>query len=531
MRDRMMGALGRARETFSDFTVGQKAVAVIGTAALLIGAVMVFRWVSTPSYAPLYSDLSGSDASAVVDELDAEGVSYKLTNGGSTIMVPKSDVYSTRIALNGKGLPSSDAGGYSLLDNQSLSTSDFQEQTDFKRAMEGELDKTIEAMDGIDTAVVHLALPEKQVFAEQQDPATASVLVATTPGVTLSSEQVQAIVHLVASSIDGLDPNQVTVTDSAGNVLAMPGQDDVAGGGLTGNRYDQVEQFENDMQGEVQQMMDTVFGPGNSKVTATADLDFDHATIESRTYTVPKDLTALSESKSSETYTGPGAGGTAGGGVVGPDGQMDPSAVPSGSDSAYENKSSTRDNAVDQTVEHRETAPGSVKSLHIGVVVDTAAAAGHDMDEVSDLIRDSIGIDRKRGDTIEATQMAFDHSAAEEAQAELEAAQKAKADAAKKTMYRNIAIGGGIALLVLLAWAQARRRAKAREQATSYVVEQLRADAAARAPIEPPAPAVAALEAVEETEEDRVRDELIALVERQPEDVAALLRGWLVEPR
>ena len=530
MRDRMMGALGRARETFSDFTVGQKAVAIIGTAALLIGAVMVFRWVSTPSYAPLYSDLSGTDASAVVDELDSEGISYKLTNGGSTIMVPKSDVYSTRIALNGKGLPSSDAGGYSLLDNQGLSTSDFQEQTDFKRAMEGELDKTIEAMDGIDTAVVHLALPEKQVFSDQQDPATASVLLATTPGVTLSPEQVQAVVHLVASSIDGLDPNQITVTDAAGNVLAVPGQNDMTGGGVTGNRYDQVEQFENDMQGEVQQLLDTVFGPGNAKATVTADLDFDHSTIESRTYDVPKVITPLSESKSSETYTGPGAGSAAGG-VVGPDGQMDPSAVPSGSDSAYKNQSVTRDNPIGTTVEHRETAPGSVKSIHIGAVVDTAAAAGHDMNEVSNLIRDSFGVDRKRGDTIEATQMAFDHSAADEAQKELEAAQQAKADAAKKTMYRNIAIGGGIALLVLLAWAQARRRAKAREQATSYVVEQLRADAAARAPIEPAAPAVAALEAVEETEEDRVRDELIALVERQPEDVAALLRGWLVEPR
>ncbi|HWJ81096.1 MAG TPA: flagellar basal-body MS-ring/collar protein FliF [Nocardioides sp.] len=533
MRDRMIGALERARDTFTSFTTGQKVVAIVGTAALLIGGFMVFRWVSTPSYAPLYSDLTGSDASAVVDELTSEGVPYKITNGGSTIMVPSSDVYSTRISLSGKGLPASSGGdgtGYSILDSQGLSTSDFQEQTDFKRAMEGELDNTIEAMDGVNTAVVHLAIPEKQVFADQQDPATASVLIDTTPGVTLSEEQVQAIVHLVASSIDGLDPNNVTVTDSAGNVLAMPGQDGV-NGGIAGDRYDQVQQFQNSMQAQVQQMLDTVFGPGNAKATVTADLDFDHSTIESRTYTVPKDPTALSESKSSETYTGPGGAGTAGGGVVGPDGQMDPTTTGAGGDSAYENKSSTRDNAIDQTVEHRETAPGSVKSIHIGAVIDEAAAAGRDPSAVSDLIRDAIGIDRKRGDTIEVTTMAFDRTAADAAQQELADAAKAKADAAKQRLYRNIAIGGGIALLILLAWAQGRRRAKAREQATTYLVEQLRADAAARAPIEAPAPAMAALEAAEESEDDQVRDDLLALVERQPEDVAALLRGWLVEPR
>src|SRR5690606_34119340 len=122
----------------------------------------------------------------------------------------------TRIKMNGQGLPTGSDGGYSLLDDQSLSTSESQERTNFKRAMEGELSKTIEAIDGVDTAVVHLAIPEEKVFSDEQKPTTASVLVDTVPGADLDDDQVQSVVHLVASSIDGLDPKNVTVTDTTG---------------------------------------------------------------------------------------------------------------------------------------------------------------------------------------------------------------------------------------------------------------------------------------------------------------------------
>src|SRR6478736_542243 len=170
MKQNFDRTLTRLRTTFMSLTLGQRMVAVVGTAALLLAAFMVFRWVSTPNYAPLYSNLAAEDASAVVDELTAEGVPYELADGGSTIMVPRDKVYSTRITLSGQGLPANTSeGGYSLLDDQNMSTSDFQEQTDFKRAMEGELAKTIEAINGVNTAVVHLALPPAKVFADEQD--------------------------------------------------------------------------------------------------------------------------------------------------------------------------------------------------------------------------------------------------------------------------------------------------------------------------------------------------------------------------
>jgi flagellar M-ring protein FliF len=201
-------------------------------------------------------------------------------------------------------------------------------------------------------------------------------------------------------------------------------------------------------------------------------------------------------------------------------------------DSKYEKSSETSDNAVDTTVEHRETAPGSVRNLHVGVVLDAAAARSIDPNEIQGLVASSIGIDAERGDTVQVSTLPFDRTAEKAAAAELAAAKKADANAEQWTLIRNSGLVVLIGLILLLAWIKGRRRAKARAEATSYVVEQLRQDAldraAAEAAIEP-SPAALALESMEHAESDEIRDELAALVERQPEDVAALLRGWLVE--
>lgn len=526
MQQKLQGYLTRGRDTFAAFTAGQKVVAIIGTAALLIAAFMVFRWVSAPSYAPLYSNLSGEDASAVIEELDAQGIPYEITGGGGTIMVPRADVYSTRIALSGEGLPSSSEGGYAVLDNNSLSTSESQERTNYKRAMEGELAATIEAIDGVKTAVVHLAIPEKQVFSDEQDPTTASVLVATSAGATLDDEQVQAMVHLVSSSIEGLDPKDVTVSDSSGMLLTTDSTDGTSGAAST--RAKQVEAYQDSMQSKIQAVLDRIVGPGNSTATVTADLDFDKSVVNSREYTAADDVPPLSETTNSETYSGNGETDTTGG-VVGPDGEMDPTTETDGAND-YANESATRDNAVNETVERRESAPGKVNSLHIGVVLDATAAAAIQPEVIEDQIRAAAGIDLERGDTIDVSALPFDRSAQEAAAAEIAAAEAADAAAGRKDLYRNLGIAGGIALMLLLAWFQARRRAAARAEATSYLVEQLKLDQASRAP-ELESPALAALETAENEEEESMREELIALVEKQPDDVAALLRGWLVEPR
>ena len=530
MRNQVAGALTRMQRTFASFTAGQKVTAVIGAAALLVAGFITFQWASAPSYVPLFNNLAPADASAIVDQLEAEGTPYELADGGATVLVPNEVVYDARIRLSGEGLPADDSTGYGLLDGAELSTSQFQEQTNFKRAMEGELAETIEALDGVDTAVVHLAMPQQEIFADEQEPATASVLLGTSAGTMMAPEQVQAVVHLVSSSIEGLDPDQVTVADSTGQVLSAPGD---SWDGAVDSQAQQVEAFEQRMTSSVQQMLDRVVGPGRSVVEVTADLSFDKTVTQSTRYFADPELPAASESTSTESYTTDGQGGT--GGVVGPDGALDPTAGAC-DPQTYENRTRTADNLVNKTVEHREAAPGSVNSLHVGIVMDTQASSGVDPGTVEDYVTAALGVDPRRGDSVEVSQLPFDRSAEEAAAAELAEA----AAAEKKAELMSMARTGGVALLVLLlfvgAWLRGRKRNKARAEATTYVVEQLRqqnaererpvldAPTAAAMALEsaPPAPAMPDTSAV-------VRDEIAALVERQPEEVAQLLRGWLVD--
>jgi flagellar M-ring protein FliF len=522
MRQQLTGGLQNLQRTFGSFTAGQKTVAIIGSLALVLAGVMVFRWASTPSYAPLFTNLAPADASAVVEQLESSGTPYELTDGGNTIMVPRESVYDTRIQLSGEGLPSQGSDGYSLLDGQSLSTSQFQEQTSYKRAIEGELEKTIAALDPVNTAVVHVALPQEELFESDTKPTTASVLVSTNPGSSLDTGQVQAVVHLVASSVEGLDPKQVTVSDSTGKVLSAAGDDAAT---LGDARAQQVESFEQDMQKSVQQVLDRVLGPGNSAVQITADLNFDKTTTQTTRYFSDPNATPLRDSTSTETYETPAGGGTTGG-VVGPDGQLTQDTNADGATS-YEKETRTSDNAVNTEVEQREAAPGNVESLHVGVVLDTQSLGEIQTNEVQDLVASALGVDEQRGDTVEVTSMPFDRTAEEDAAAAIAAAEKEESRTAMVSMAKT----GGLVLLVLLvllaAWRQSKRRMKAREQATSYVVEQLRRNeppAAVASPLAAPA-----LDSGHSELRMAARDEIAALVEKQPEEVAQLLRGWLVE--
>ena len=527
MRQQLTGRLQAFQRVFASFTAGQKTVAVVGGLALVMGAVLLFRWAAAPSYAPLFTNIAPADASAIVEQLEADGTPYELSDGGATILVPRADVYDARIRLSGEGLPSEGSSGYAILDEQDLSTSQFQEQTGYKRAMEGELQTTIEALDSVETAVVHLALPQDELFADEQEPTTASVLVETRPGSDLDPEQVQAVVHLVASSVEGLDPKQVTVADSTGRVLSTSGDgfDTVAD-----TRSQQVKAFEERMSGSVQDVLDRVVGAGNSAVKVTADLNVDKTVTNTTRYFSDPDAVPLSDTTLTETYTAPGQAGI--GGVVGPDGGLDPAAGNADEDGEtnYRKEQRTSDNAVGKTIEQREAAPGTVDSLHVGIVLDSASVGGITTPEVQNLVTSALGIDPDRGYTVEVSAMQFDRSAEEAAAKALAEAKAAEKQAELMSMLKTGALALVVAGIFFAAWLRGRKRRQARDEATTYVVEQLRRDAAERTAVST-LPAAAALEAGYSDEDDlreSARDEMAALVERQPEEVAQLLRGWLV---
>ncbi len=221
-------------------------------------------------------------------------------------------------------------------------------------------------------------------------------------------------------------------------------------------------------------MLDRVLGPGNSAVQVTADLNFDETTTQTTRYFSDPDATPLTDSVMTETYTTPD-GTTAGdtGGVVGPDGELATTGTTDGG-TTYNKEQRTSDNAVNSEIEQRQAAPGNVESLHVGVVLDTQALGAIDINEVQTLVASSLGIEEERGDTVEVTSMPFDRTAEEDATAALAAAEKADSRAEMMSLGKT----GGLVVLVLLvlliAWRQSKKGMKAREQATSYVVEQLR---------------------------------------------------------
>jgi flagellar M-ring protein FliF len=528
MKSALAGGLERARSTLSTISLGQKVVIGLLLVGLLLGGFFFFRWITAPTQAPLFSNLASADASAIVDELNAAGVAYELTDGGQTIMVAKDSVYDLRLQMSGKGLPAGQDTGYALLDEQGITTSEFQQQVSYQRALEGELSKTLESLAGVRSAVVHVALPEDEVFASDESEPTASVLLDLAPGTELSGEQILAVTNLVSSSVQDMDPDQVTVTDANGQVLASPGT------GVTsaaGDARSQVEQdYEARLVENAQAILDRVVGPGRAVVSVRADVDLDQRSTTSETYEYD-DTPPISESTTTEEYTGNGAPV---GGVLGPENQPDANANAGGGDSSYNKESTTSNNSVGKTTTTEEAAPGGLNRLTVSVVMDEAVAGGLNQQQIRDLVGNAVGLDQARGDDITVATMPFDTTAADQAAADMEAAREAEASAEMWSMIRQGGIAAGILLVVLLVWLRSRRRGDIEEdyeplELTDDMLAELDRLRVASTREEPQID-TKQME-LEAAERQKVRGEIASMVSERPDEVAAMLRGWLSESK
>ncbi|RZU50455.1 flagellar M-ring protein FliF [Krasilnikovia cinnamomea] len=526
MINRLPAPVRKVTDGFKAFTPGQKSVTIVAVLALAIGGYFFATWAAKPTYATLFNNLSAKDASAIVETLQKSGTPYELANSGQTILVPKEQVYDLRLQLSGEGLPGESDTGYALLDKQGVTTSDFMQHVGYQRALEGELANTIKSIDGVQAATVHLVIPQKDVFADDQKKPTASVLVTSKANDQLNNQQVQSVVHLVASSVEGLQPEQVTVADANGRMLSTGNGTAIGTGNGGDGSDDQTVTFQNRLNSSLQTMLDAVVGPGHAKVTTNAQLDFDQTQTKKETYQADPSLPALAESISREAYNG---AGTNTGGVLGPDNIQVPNGANNGN-GQYENTAQTRNNALNKTIEDRKSAPGTVKRLSVAVLLDSKTAGLVNPADVQQLVSAAAGVDATRGDTIAVSAMPFDTTAADQAKQEMLAIEAAKKADEQMSMLKT----GGLVLLVLLlllaVWWRG-RRIKKRKALTAAEIAHLEAMQAALeqqrlAELNAAIPQPAIESTHNEHLEERQR-EIEKMVEQQPEEIAALLRGWL----
>ncbi|KQR51154.1 flagellar M-ring protein FliF [Leifsonia sp. Leaf336] len=520
----------RLGDTIRGFSVAQRVIAVIGVAVIGLGAAGLAMWASQPSYTPLFSGLQAADASAIVDQLRTDGVPYQLTDGGGTIMVPQQKVYDERLKAASAGLPTSTTNGYSLLDKMGVTSSEFQQSVTYKRAMEGELANTISAMKGVKTASVRLAIPEDTVFVSEKKDPTASVFVETQAGVTLTADQVQAIVHLTSAAVTGMQPTDVAVVDANGNVLST------VGAGATGGADKQANDYEARVKSAVQDMLDKVVGPGNATVAVAADVSNESAQRTEESFTSPTNAPSLSETTQKETYTG--TGGNSAAGVLGPDNI----AVPNGTNGngTFNSESSTKDNAVDKVTEQRTIPAGAINRQTVSVAVNSDAVTNVSANELRNMVNAAAGIDTKRGDSVSVQLVPFSKAGATEAAKAIQAAKDAAAADQLTGIIRTSIIGAAVVAAAIIAFALFRRgRKRAAENAE---LEAERADTAALEAaafpiaLEPAQPTIPMqLDPVPdptgpELEAERRRQEIESLAERDPQKTAEFLRS-LMEDR
>ena len=519
----------------SGFTPGQKVLSVLAMVGLGLGLFAVTKWAATTEYAPVFSNLDAADASDITQELETQGVDYKLDNGGTTILVPKNAVYQTRLDLSSQGLPTG-GDGYALLDRKgnSITASEFSQRIDYQRAVQAELANTIMAIDGVRAATVNLTLPDNDTFVGSDAQQAEAAVLLDLGGDSLTSESTQAIVNLVASSVADLAPDSVTVTDTQGRVLAAPGSND----DLSSNQnLARTSSYESAMAAKLETMLATALGPGKATVVVTAQMNYDQTTLteENVTHEVGPDGEIISgvSSTDNEQFTGAGNNST---GVLGPDGA--PSAAGE-TPIEYTSEKAQREAALDRIISTTEKAPGAVEQLNVAVMVDQDAVPDG-TGGLTELISTAAGIDPERGDTIAVQATQFDEATQEAIAAQISGAGAAQSQNQMLGLVRYVLTLLIVALALFIAW-RSIKKAQANLGPLRVPLDLNELEAGTAGALTGSASELAAIEGAMagmsdplralEPQRSSVEQEITDLIDRQPDEVAQTLRSWLADRR
>ena len=507
--------------------------------ASLLGIIV---WGNRPDLTTLYANLNATDAGMIVEQLKAGRISYKITDNGTRILVPASQVYETRLKLAAAGLPQGGGVGFELFDRSNFGATDFVQKLNYQRALQGELARTIGQIHEVQQARVHIAIPQPTIYSDREKPVTASVVLSLRPGARMNAEQVRAIVHLVSASVEGLDADRVTVIDSSGRILSQRSDRGAVAG--TGSQFEYQTEVETELQHRVQSMLEEVLGPGKSSVRVAAQLEFSHG--ERTEERIDPNSVVKSESRSTESSK---SNSTRPAGVPGTTSNIGSTAaiVPgttTTSESQKEQESTQYE--VGRVVERRTLVAGEIKRLSVAVLVDppykmVKAADGTEqkvptpraqaeLEKLRSLVMKAVGFNVARGDEVEVAELAFDTTALDR---ERVTAEQAERTAFWWSLARPAATVLIVLFLILFGLRPLLRALRRPRPAVPPGVPQPSLnDAALAARLK--AASVAALnpaQAAALQSQETLRDQVAALARTHPDQVAQLIRTWMANRR
>ncbi len=394
------------------------------TALILAGFIYLLVWIGSPDMRPLYSNLSSHDAGLIVEQLKSDKIPYEVASG-NTILVPVDQVFETTMTMASRGLPQGGGVGFEIFDNPRLGMTEFEQNVNYQRALQGELARTISRFPAIQSCRVHIVMPTESIFVEQEKPASASVILDLVPGMQLHRKEIQGIVHLVSASVPGLSPNEVTIVDGNGSMLSAA----VIGGamGEDGSSYLlHQQQVEQKLGIRVKTMLDEVLGPGRSIVRVSCELDYRKQEIREETYDPEK--VARSEQFSRTSSSGPGEVAAGVPGVLSNMTEAGTVELDAVEKTAFNKEETTANYEISKITRHTVDPVGEVRRISVAVIVDGTYRAPEadggegaapvyvprsdvEMAALTKIVQRAVNFSPDRGDQVDVVNIPFEKGA------------------------------------------------------------------------------------------------------------------------
>ncbi|MBU1627846.1 flagellar M-ring protein FliF [bacterium] len=407
-----------------ELTATQKVTVLLFAAVTIIGFTFLFMWAKHPTMQFLYGNLNYQDAASIRAKLDEQKVPYKFSEDGTSVYVPADKVGEMRMALAGEGIIRGGAGkGFELFDKTQIGITDFAQKLNYQRALQAELARTIMELDSVESARVHLVLQEDSVFLEDKKPAKASVIVKLRNGSAFSKNQAIATTNLVAGSVEGLEPNNVTVVDVAGNILSKATEKDDFYS-LSTSQIELQRNIEKELESKILTMVEPLVGPNNARTKVTVSLASDR--VEQTEEIYDPDAPAI---RNEETVDEKSENGAEGGGVPGTESNLEGTQVQTGGEKSTKSKSVSKTNyELSKTLKHTIKTPGAIEKLSVALVVNDAVRVvktgdktefkteprnDQEMEQFRQVVMSAVGFNADRGDEVTVSNISFDTSVEE----------------------------------------------------------------------------------------------------------------------